>query len=348
MIYLVTGSPGAGKSLYAVSKLVQELAAQKIEIEGKETSRRIVVDNIPNLLLDHELMAPGKLVQGQVEPTEEGDGLWNWHKWCKPGDVIVVDEVQRHWRPRGAGTKVKEEVAMLETHRHLGVDFVIITQSPMLLDQNVRRLVGRHQHVRRLFGMARAVIYDWDSCSSNCNPASSTAKTYFNYPKSAYALYKSSELHTKQKQRIPLFVIVPILALVGIIFVGPKAFAVLTNSASGKGISSTPAKPPASPASAPAPALPASAPATPPVVLDPLKMSETPTVATAPAGCVMMAERCSCFDSVGKSFKVEPSFCTDKMHNDRPMATLPDHWEKPEKRELTPDQLDAYRFAFLK
>ncbi len=159
MIYLITGVPGSGKTLYAVSTLVKKLLDEKITTKtGQDIKRRLVTDGIPDLVIPHETMAervePPPQVKGEPPPADPntGDGLHNWWTWCKPGDVLVIDEVQRYWRPRGMGVKPPPEIAMLETHRHLGVDFVIITQNAMLIDQNVRRLVGRHLNVRRLFG----------------------------------------------------------------------------------------------------------------------------------------------------------------------------------------------------
>lgn len=343
MIYLITGVPGSGKSLYAVSTLVQELVAQRVVIDGVETTRRLVVDNIPGLLLDHVLMAPGKFAQGQVEPTEDGDGLWNWHKWCKPGDVIVVDEVQRHWRPRGAGTKVKEEIAMLETHRHFGVDFVIITQNGMLLDQNVRRLVGRHQNVRRILGMKRAIIYDWDGYSQTMNPSTATGKSFFNYPKSAYSLYKSSELHTKQKQKIPLWVFVPVLALVGGVAFGPKAYAVLVNAGTGKGIESAKAS---SLPSATVPLFTASAPAlgaSAPVLARPVEPL-APIVKYS--GCIVVRERCGCFDEKGIKVDVSAEVCQVESGFGREKPA--EFADSPTVHDLTESERDTLRFAFAR
>ena len=158
MIYLVTGTPGAGKSLYAISTLVQELLSRVLVRHGKTVHRRLCVDGVNGLVLPHEKLAEGvEAEDGSLKPGE-GNGIWNWWEWCQPGDVIFVDEVQRWFRPRGMGVKVPPEIKHLETHRHLGVDFVFVTQNPMLMDQNVRRLVYRHQHIRRLWGMQRAVI----------------------------------------------------------------------------------------------------------------------------------------------------------------------------------------------
>jgi len=352
MIYLITGAPGTGKSLYAVSKLVQELVAQKLQKDGKEISRRLVVDNIPNLLLPHELMDPGTWEDGQVK-AGEGQGVWNWQDWCRPGDVIVIDEVQRHWRPRGNGTKVPPQIAALETHRHKGVDFVIITQSPMLVDQNVRRLVNRHQHVRRLFGMQRAIIYDFDSCNQTLSLSQATAKTFFNYPKSAYELYKSSELHTKPKQKIPLILALPVLAIVGLFAAAPGALATMKGVMGGKGISQAAA--PAAAASSPKPVAslpPLTVPGAPPGFVQagdntpkapPLSM---PLEKQKFAGCIAVNDRCGCFDNQGAKVDVDVSICRDTTRNDS--VKLAAFEDSPHPVTLSPGEQEALAFAFLK
>lgn len=315
MIYLITGVPGSGKTLYAVSTLVQKLAAEKVKDKhGVEFSRRVVVDGIPNLLLPHEVM---------TELTEDdkgnftcaGNGLLTWPDWCQAGDILVVDEVQRYWRPRGMGTKPPEMIKALETHRHKGVDFIIVTQNPMLIDQNVRRLVGRHLHVRRLFGMARAVIYDWDGCSVDVNRTKTATTTMWNYPKSAYALYKSSDLHTKQRQKIPPWLIVPVLAIVGGLAVAPQAFGTLKGAMTGKGVSSVSA--PVSQGSAKpsesvavAPVQPASY-ATNAVATVPQTPASAPELPLEPkfAGCVSTPKKCGCFDVKGVAVAVDQDVC---------------------------------------
>lgn len=231
MIYLVTGNPGSGKTLYTVSKLIPDLLKEK---PPQLDARRLVVDGIPDLAYDKHLMAPCKPDDKGLLTCEDGHGLNTWHEWCKPGDLLVIDEVQRYWRPRSMGAKVPDYVANLETHRHKGVDFVLITQNPMLLDQNVRRLVGRHIHVRRVFGGSRSLLYDWDGCQADTTRVQSATKTLWSYPKSAFSLYKSSELHIKQKQKIPPFVIVPILAIVGAIALAPTLISSMSKATKGE------------------------------------------------------------------------------------------------------------------
>ena len=250
MIYLITGVPGSGKTLYAVSTLLAKLRSEKVKTkDGLLIERRLVVDGIPDLAIPHELMCTrpddvavdgsGKGPVFQPVSGAEEHGLWNWFDWCKPGDIIVCDEVQRHWRPRGMGVKPPREIAALETHRHLGIDFVLITQNPMLLDQNVRRLVGRHQHVRRILGMARAMIYEWDGCSADVHRTATATTSMWVFPKAAYKLYKSAELHTKQRFKIPVWLAVPALAVVGGIIIAPKLWATASGVASGKGVPSS-------------------------------------------------------------------------------------------------------------
>lgn len=317
MIYLITGVPGSGKTLYAVSTLVQKLMAEKIKgKDGVEKSRRVVVDGIPNLLIPHEQMST-LTEDDKGNFSCDGDGLLTWPKWCQPGDVLVVDEVQRYWRPRGMGTKPPDMIKALETHRHLGVDFVIITQNPMLIDQNVRRLIGRHQHVRRLLGMARAVIYDWDGCSMDVNRTKTATTTMWSYPKSAYKLYKSSELHTKQRQKIPLWLAVPVVALIGGLMVAPQAFSTMRGAMTGKGVSAA-AVAPAAASSAPSSAVALGALALPPasVASAPLAAASAPVLASAVpvvehkfAGCISTPKKCGCFDAGGLTFEVAAGFC---------------------------------------
>jgi hypothetical protein len=178
MITLITGLPGNGKTLYALSWL-----KERAEKEGRTVYYSGIADcKIP----------------GWVEGDPE--------KWMElpKGSIIVIDEVQRVMRPRQHGTKVPEFVAALETHRHLGVDLVLITQHPMLLDSNVRRLVGQHKHVVRKFGTSAATIHEWTSVKEGCDKnREGSIEHHWLYPKATFALYKSAELHTKHG-KIPM------------------------------------------------------------------------------------------------------------------------------------------------
>lgn len=199
MIILVTGTPGAGKTLYTVSELLNK----------QFKDRPQYINHIPNLLIPHEVFSG----DGDV-PAPDSDVL-NWFDGRVPANsVICIDEAQRVFRPRSSGSAVPAHVAKLETHRHQGLDIIIITQHPQLIDANVRRLVGRHIHVRRAWGMAAAIVYEWDSCANNVNAVKQAQSKVWRYDKSAYKLYKSSELHTKAGGKVPWVLKLAVVMLV--------------------------------------------------------------------------------------------------------------------------------------
>jgi zona occludens toxin len=185
MIELTTGLPGTGKTLYTITTI-----KERAEKEG----RPVYYNGIP------ELNLPWIPLE---DPTK-------WHE-CPPNSIVVLDEAQKTFRPRGTGSAVPEHVAKLETHRHQGIDLIILTQQPMLLDSNVRRLVGRHQHLVRPFGLNRCAVHEWAEVKENCGSSrTGSIERQFSYPKEVFKLYKSAEVHT-HRRRIPWFVYVGVL-----------------------------------------------------------------------------------------------------------------------------------------
>lgn len=205
MITIITGTPGTGKTAYVVNELM-----------GIK-DRNIFVDGIPELALDHQV-APG--VDQWVTVNEDEQGVFS-HQWnFPPNSIIIIDEAQRSFRPRAAGSKVPPYVAALETHRHAGLDFWFITQHPSLIEANVRRLCGRHIHVRNT-ALGRR-LHEWSQVEdpeSSAARAASVTRPY-KLPKAAFSKYKSAETHTKNGKRLPLSFFVVILALVLVGFGG--------------------------------------------------------------------------------------------------------------------------------
>ncbi|BCB27454.1 hypothetical protein SKTS_23400 [Sulfurimicrobium lacus] len=197
MITLITGTPGAGKTLYTIA---EELP--------KFSERPLFVDGIPDLAIEHQQFP---------------DTLDNWHEWAPDGAVLVIDEVQRTWRPRAASSTVPPGIAALETHRHKGIDIIVITQHPNLIDQNVRRLVGRHLHVRRVFGWGRAMVYEWDMATDPSRVKTAITRGW-SYPKKAYKLYKSATVHTARGQRVPWAFWLAVAAIISVPFAGYYAY----------------------------------------------------------------------------------------------------------------------------
>jgi zona occludens toxin len=174
MITLFTGMPGAGKTVSLVDLLSK--------LDG---TRPIYVDGLEGLTLPHTV----------VDAT-------NWHNDLPDGAILVIDEVQRVWRPRGAGAKVPDAVSALETHRHRGIDIFLTTQAPRLLDSNVRGLVGRHVHIRDT-GVLGRYWYEWPETNDQMLWKSCVTKHRISLPKKSFDLYKSASIHTKPIRAIP-------------------------------------------------------------------------------------------------------------------------------------------------
>jgi zona occludens toxin len=294
MLTLITGTPGAGKTLYAVGKLASTVPGSTIEMNGQAVPRRLL-SNIKGLIVEHERI--------------EASDLEGWHKWAQPGDVILFDEVQEVWRSRAMGSKVPEPIQALETHRHMGVDFVLVTQHPMLLDSNIRRLVNRHLHVRRIGGKM-AMVYEWDHCANPQATKAAMQTSVFWHRRRDYALYKSAQAHTKPVNAVPRIMWLGIAALAGLAYVGPMAYGRLKDGLAGSTFSAGAAAPgraasaPVAAASGPSRVVEAAA-----FAPSGASSSAGQSAARVFAGCASTRKGCKCFDAGGLPAPVVPELC---------------------------------------
>jgi zona occludens toxin len=177
VIELITGLPGNGKTLYTISQ---------VKAQSERENRQVYYHGIPELSLNWERLE---------DPTKWAD--------VPPNSIVVIDEAQKTFRNRSLGSTPPKFVTDLETHRHLGIDIVMITQHPSLIDPAVRRLAGRHRHLIRIWGTEASTVHKWDSVKDNCDKSRADSdKTKWGFDKSVYKLYKSAEVHTV-KRSIP-------------------------------------------------------------------------------------------------------------------------------------------------
>ena len=294
MITVITGTPGAGKTLYAITKLLLPLIGTHVPVtdeDGVTTMHpRTIYTNIRGLLIDHELIDAG-----------DNQGLKDWHLWAKPGAVIVFDEFQRAWPPRPNGSKVPDEIQALDTHRHMGVDFVLITQNVINTDRHVHGLVGRHLHVRRMANLPLTIVYEWDHCSRQLLYAKSLTKQAWRYDKKVFKLYRSADAHTKQPRKIPGLVWFVLVGLVAAAYLGPTFYNRLQDRIAGGKKPETVAQAPAKQSAA--------APADPLTVATAAPAAEEKPKGPTLAGCVRSATRCNCYDDTGQPMAPEPGTC---------------------------------------
>jgi zona occludens toxin len=229
MIELNTGVPGSGKSL----GMVQRLSKLQARWEAHpEEARPVFVLGIPDLLLPH---SPVPLKSVQINKAGSPTLVPDW-AMMPDGSLVIIDECQGCFPPRSSASMAPEHVSWLNTHRHRGFDLWLTTQHPKLIDASVRALVGKHGHYRRMFGGQRSVVYEWDACSDSLAGTNNAVKSYFSFPKSVFKFYKSAEIHTKQKFKLPLWVFIPFLGLLMGAYFIPRAAMVLNHGMSGKGI----------------------------------------------------------------------------------------------------------------
>ena len=218
MITLLTGMPGAGKTA-AMVDILRKLGADRPLFVHFEASERLR----PEQKLLHDSL---KLPHQPVDAS-------SWHKEVPDGGILVIDEAQGVWRPRGPAAKVPEAIAALETHRHAGVDIYLTTQSPRLIDANVRGLVGRHVHIRDTGWLGRW-WYEWPECNEGLSWKTCPVKKRYKLPRQVFDVYASANEHHAPVRITPkmlYFTIFILILLVGLVF---SVIRILNNRASGQ------------------------------------------------------------------------------------------------------------------
>lgn len=202
MITFITGIPGAGKTLNTIKRVLDE---------NKDTERPIYYRGIQDLQLPW------------VEISAE-----ECHKWFDypEGSIFVIDECQQVWPNRSNNKPVPESVARLDTHRHRGYDFYIITQKPTMVDFGVRGFAGRHYHYERGFGREGTRQLEFQRAvddTQDYHTRQEAQVTRVKFDKSIYKLYKSAEIHTV-KPRIPKQAYYFAAAILGTVALGAYAY----------------------------------------------------------------------------------------------------------------------------
>lgn len=203
MITLFTGMPGAGKTA-AMIDLLQGLAKDRpvfVHFDEKERLRP------EQKLLSETLLIPHTRVNAAT-----------WHEEVSDGGILIIDEAQGCWRPRGPAAKVPESIAALETHRHAGVDIFLTTQAPRLIDANARGLVGRHVHIRDTGWLGRW-WYEWPECNEGLQWKTCPVKKRYKLPSNVFDVYASANEHHAPVRTSPktLALVVVLLLCLGVL-----------------------------------------------------------------------------------------------------------------------------------
>ena len=298
MLKLITGIPGSGKTLYAVSML-------KKVVEHNAT---LPVDEQRNIYCD----ITGLTIEG-IEPPP-----LDWRQ-TPPKSLLIYDEAQFQ-KPfqAGRGLSPYQYIQELTIHRKTAHEIWYITQDPKRLHGNILDMVETHWHLDRPYGAKLANIYQFRG--SERNPRSRTAieraerKTLFNYDKRLFDLYQSSEVEDGIKLRLPpkLFMgIAAILAIIGFsayLFFGESTQKMVKGTGNNEPVSTAAnAQPVAVPA-----AVPATAPAQPVPALSPVEhivYPPTKVIFEQVATVVSNNNLCIAKDASGRTLDISSDEC---------------------------------------
>lgn len=322
MLTLITGTPGSGKTLYAVS-LIEKYLEENHKLAQKGEPTRAIYADIAGLAMDGVLPAPDD------------------YRTCPDGSVFFYDEIQQ--RKEFKDSRASNDVVdSLQVHRHRGFDIFGITQFPSLLHQHFRAVVGQHFHLHRGWGMPSATVYLWAYVILNPNHRSNKAiaerNFRFNYPRRLYSYYSSATKHT-HKMRIPPKFIFLALFLLGAAYMAYTTMTgknFLTEVMSGDKAREPLPSPGHAPqqttnatnATAPAPAItgPAAPQVQPQLNYDPSKPYEVDYTAMQRqvtqlpqfSGCMQLQTKCKCYTQQGTSLDVSIADCKRVISGDMP------------------------------
>jgi len=201
MIHLITGRPGHGKNIYALTFLEQ----QEFINYDKETKTFSSTIDRPLFFIAFDGI---NIVDSTTAKYEDLDDLPtdqendNASKF-PDNSVIVIDEAHRY-SPKSTNKEgFTSFVSFLKIHRHYGFDFIFITQSQKDLNIDIRNLVENHFRVNRPFGTQKSFVnhYLGAETSENKQPVKQSSKPFV-LDKRFFEVYKSASIHN-YKSSIP-------------------------------------------------------------------------------------------------------------------------------------------------
>lgn len=193
-VYGVEGTPGAGKTLYAISEFILPALKAGVpifhNIEGLDSIRLSVIaemdaftcENLINGFIDDD---------GEINTVEAVRRFYE--KIPEKQALLVIDEAQNYFSARDFKEKFSSDlIPYLSRHRHYGHTVVWITQQREAVDITFRRQTQYMYRLERLenFGLknsSRLKMYEgWDSMLV---PPFASKNFYF--PKPLFGVYKS-------------------------------------------------------------------------------------------------------------------------------------------------------------
>ena len=147
----------------------------------------------------------------QAEPTRKElerfhlhfEHLDNPREWFElpRNSVLLLDECQRFFPPRKIGSVVPRYISEFETHRHLAITVILITQNAGLLDFHIRKYNEEQQTLFYEEGKTADIHQEAKENIDKWDKQEGDRKT-LRRPKTMFGLYHSADIHT-HKMRVP-------------------------------------------------------------------------------------------------------------------------------------------------
>lgn len=184
-ITLITGIPGSGKTLFAVSELVKF-----VEQNSKSYEPCNIYCDITGLKISD--IPPPPL---------------DWRE-TPPRSLLIYDEAQFHEEFKARrGSSPYKQVEELTIHRKTAHKIWFITQDPNRLHRDILAMVEMHYHLERPYGAKLATIYQYRGAETKPSGVSvkqrAENKRIFNYDKRLFEFYESSQVADGIKFRLP-------------------------------------------------------------------------------------------------------------------------------------------------
>ena len=155
MISLYSGTPGSGKSLHVAEVIYKRLVKYKdnvicsfpVDLDYISKGGKRELGNF--VYLPYTDMTPAYFYQYALK---------NHVKGKERQTLVVIDDCQLLFKPREFGRSDRLEwINFFTQHRHLGYDFILVTQYDMLIDKQIRCLLEYDIKHRKLnnYGITR-------------------------------------------------------------------------------------------------------------------------------------------------------------------------------------------------
>lgn len=315
-IYLITGTPGAGKTLWTLWTVEQRRIADNKDFHDKWVAAGSDPDVLPMVRdVYYFNINIKKLPWIRLHKPED---------WLDApvGSLFVFDECQEAFPPRANASTPPKYVAELAKARHGGYDLYFVTQHPTFVDPYIRKLAEEHNHLMRPWGAKKAVVHTWKGVKDQCDKSRAGSLTSsFSHPKEVYSWYKSAEVHThkfKLPTKVKMMLLLPLL--IGACIYGVYKY--FDNKIQGSKPPAVATSPDGRPFSTAAPVKIAFEPASFKPRIDDIPWTApryddltSPSVAPRIVGCMIFANKCKCLTQQGTYHITTMQFCRVVVEN---------------------------------